>query len=147
MNRGSELGPREVWGIHKRFPGFSKIYVHIEMPSSPLPPCLGIPPLTHNSCRGVSFQIQGSLPLEAWTQGSQALGSGEDLLEILILSFFSSSTLSITTPHPQPSLPEVASDLWASVGSLLALAGREGQTGVRSSEGEGFPRAPLATQG
>jgi len=114
------------------------------MSSSPLPPCLGTPPLTPNRRRGVSFQIQGSLPLEAWTQGSQALGSGEDLLEILVL-FLIFFPLSI--PHPHPHSPEVASDLWASVGSLSALAGREGQAGVRSSEGEGFPRAPLATRG
>lgn len=117
MNGESELGPGEVWGIHRRvalhplcFFSFSKIYyIHIEMSSSLLPPCLGTPPLTPNSRHGVSFQLQGPLPLEAWTQGSRALGSDEDLLEILAL-FFLSSSLPFTPPPPGD-LAGVASDL------------------------------------
>lgn len=99
MNGESELGNRKVWGTTGEGPYtlfassvFSKIYIHIAMSSSPCPPCLGTHPLTPSSCHGVSFQIRGSLPLEAWTQGAPALGSGEGLPEILVLFLLSSSS-------------------------------------------------------
>lgn len=123
MHGERELGPREGRGIHRRgashplcFPSFSKIHKHTEMSSSPLPPCLGTPPLTPNGRHGVSFQMRGSLPLEAWTW-----------LELWgVLRNFWRSSSSFSSPHP-PSSPRsswVTSHLPTSVSFL---AGREGQ--------------------
>lgn len=63
-----------------------------------------------------------------------------------VVRTFWRSLPSFPSLRPTP-IPEVASDLWASVSSLSALAGREWQADVRGSQGWRLPQSTCSHMG